>query len=310
MTASGNTSYSIGLDHGGTNLRAAAVSRDGKMLDKVSGRTQYSEGREAILGDMVEAIETLRQRFGVENLAGIGIGVPGFISLQEGIIRNCNNITALENFPIREEIGRRLGTKIILENDANAAALGEKWIGAGRHVDDLVMLTLGTGVGGGIISNGRVLRGIYGMAAELGHITVVPNGNPCGCGNRGCVEKHASATAITAQARMLGLGGDQVTARDVYDLAKAGNPKAQMIFAGMGEALGVVLAMLINSFNFPLYLLAGGMIAGWDAFAPAMLEETRRRSFTFRTTVTTIEKAELGNEAGLYGAAYLPWCEN
>src|ERR1700709_2373617 len=118
--------YSIGLDLGGTNLRAAAVDRSGKMLDKVSGRTQYSEGREAIVGDMVEAIEAMRDRFGKENLAGIGIGVPGFISLSEGIIKNCANIPALENFPIQAEIGKRLGHKIILENDANAAALGEK----------------------------------------------------------------------------------------------------------------------------------------------------------------------------------------
>jgi glucokinase len=279
------------------------------MLDKVSGRTQYSEGREAIVHDMVEAIETLRARFGVEHLSGIGIGVPGFISLQDGIIRNCNNIAPLENFPIRDEIGRRLGATVILENDANAAALGEKWIGAGRHVDDLIMLTLGTGVGGGIISGGRVLRGGHGMAGELGHITVVPYGNPCGCGNQGCVEKHASALSVTAQARMLGLGDENLTARDVYDMAKAGNQKAQAIFHGMGEALGILLAMLINAFDFPLYLIAGGMIAGWDAFAPTMIAEAKRRSFSFRTTDTSVEKAQLGNEAGLYGAAYLPWCE-
>lgn len=303
------TPYSIGLDLGGTNLRAAAVSHEGKMLDKVSGRTQYSEGREAILHDMVEAIEILRARYGVEHLKGIGIGVPGFISLKEGIIRNCNNIAPLENFPIREEIGRRLGTRIILENDANAAALGEKWIGAGRQVDDLVMLTLGTGVGGGIISGGRVLRGGHGMAGELGHITVVPYGNPCGCGNQGCVEKHASATSVTAQARMLGLGDESLTARDLYEMAKGGNEKAQAIFNAMGESLGILLAMLINAFDFPLYLIAGGMIAGWDAFAPAMIAEAKRRSFTFRTEDTRVAMAELGNEAGLYGAAYLPFCE-
>src|SRR5207302_9084429 len=109
--------------------------------------------------------------------------VPGFISLKEGVIKNCANIPSLENFPIRDEIGRRLGHKIILENDANAAALGEKWIGAGRDVDDVIMLTLGTGIGGGIISNGKILRGVNGMAGELGHITAVPNGYPCGCGN-------------------------------------------------------------------------------------------------------------------------------
>jgi len=302
--------YSIGLDLGGTNLRAAAIDRNGKLLDKVSGRTQYSEGREAIVHDMVEAIEKMRSQFGKSNLAGIGIGVPGFISLQEGVIKNCNNISALENFPIRDEIGRRLGHKVILENDANAAALGEKWIGAGRDVNDLIMLTLGTGIGGGIISAGKVLRGVNGMAGELGHITAVPYGNPCGCGNRGCVEKHASATAIIAMAKLLGLG-DNLTAKAVFDLAAAGNPKAQMIFVSMGESVGIVLAMLINAFNFPLYLIAGGVIAGWELFAPPMIEEARRRSFIFRTTDgTRVEKAQLGNEAGLYGAAYLPWSEN
>jgi glucokinase len=144
------------------------------------------------------------------------------------------------------------------------------------------------------------------MAAELGHITVVPNGNPCGCGNRGCVEKHASATAVTAMAKLLGLG-DALTSKQVYDLAIAGNEKARTIFESMGETLGITLAMLINTFNFPLYLLSGGVLAAWDLFAPAMLEETRRRSFTYRTTDTRIEKGALGNEAGLYGAAYLPW---
>lgn len=303
------TEYSIGLDLGGTNLRAAAVDRTGKMLDKVSGKTQYSEGREAIIHDMVEAIRVMRDRFGKDKLAGIGIGVPGFISLEDGVIRNCNNISSLENFPIRDEIGRRLETTVILENDANAAALGEKWIGAGRDVNDLIMLTLGTGIGGGIISGGKVLRGVNGMAGELGHITAVPNGNPCGCGNCGCVEKHGSATAIIAMAKLLGLGNN-VTAKDVYDMAMAGNEKALMIFTSMGESIGIVLAMLINAFNFPLYLIAGGVIAGWDLFAPALIAETRKRSFTYRTTNTRVEKAQLGNEAGLYGAAYLPWSEN
>jgi glucokinase len=300
--------YGIGLDLGGTNLRAAAIDANGKMLDKVEGKTQYSEGREAILTDMVAAIETIRQRYSGGSLAGIGVGVPGFISMKEGVIANCNNIPSLENFPIRDELSRRLGTTVILENDANAAALGEKWIGAGREYNDLVMLTLGTGIGGGIISGGKVLRGINGMAGELGHITAVPYGNPCGCGNSGCVEKHASATAIIGMGRMLGLGTN-LTAKDVYDKAMEGNERAQRIFISMGQSIGIVLAMLVNAFNFPLYLIAGGVIAGWDLFAPSMLEETRKRSFTFRVTNTLVEKAQLGNEAGLYGAAYLPWSE-
>ena len=221
--------FSIGLDLGGTNLRAAAVSEDGKLLDSISGRTAYSAGREAIIRDMVDAIRHSGKDVVESRLAGIGVAVPGFILLEEGVISNSNNLASLEDFPIRDEISQRLGTQIILENDANAAGLGEKWIGAGREVDDLVLLTLGTGIGGAVVSRRKSVRGFLGMAAELGHITVVPNGNPCGCGNRGCVEKHASATAVTAMAKLLGLG-DALTAKQVAELAMAGNEKARTIY--------------------------------------------------------------------------------
>lgn len=298
--------YSIGVDLGGTNLRAAAIDSQGKMLDKIAGNTALQAGRDAVIADMVQSIETLRARLGEHNLRGVGIGLPGFILMEKGIIVGSNNMPEFENYPVRDEIEKRLGAKVILENDANAAALGEKWMGAGREVDDLVLLTLGTGIGGGIIIGGRVLHGQLGMAAELGHLTVVPNGNPCGCGNRGCVEKHASATAIAAMARLIGLGHD-LTSEDVYNFAMAGNERAIAIFNSMGEALGVALANLINTFNFPLYLLSGGPLPAWNFFAPAMIAEVERRSFTYRHSPTRIEKATLGNEAGLYGAAYLPF---
>src|ERR1043166_1442951 len=137
--------YTIGVDLGGTNLRAAAIDRSGKILDKISGCTNFTEGREAVLADIVSAITALRQKHGVEGLAGMGVGVPGFIRMKEGFITGSNNLPYLEDFPVRDEISRLLGTRVILENDANAAALGEKWMGAGRDVDDLVLLTLGTG---------------------------------------------------------------------------------------------------------------------------------------------------------------------
>jgi glucokinase len=276
------------------------------MLDKISGTTDLHEGREAVIQDIIDSIHRLKEKRGSDQLAGVGIGVPGFILIDEGKIVGSNNLPEFENYPMRDDVERRLGTPIFLENDANAAALGEKWIGAGRDVQDLVLLTLGTGIGGGIISGGKVLHGFVGMAAELGHMTVVPAGNPCGCGNYGCLEKHASATAIVAMGRMLQLG-DDVTAEEVYRLAKDGNPKARMVFQTMGSMLGIALANLINIFNFPLYLLSGGVLAGWDEFAPSMMAEVQKRSFTFRNTKTRIEKATLGNEAGLFGAAYLPF---
>ncbi len=298
--------YSIGIDLGGTNLRAAAIDRSGKMLQKIAGGTQLSEGREAVVADMVDAIRILRAQCGEADLAGIGVGVPGFIILEKGVITDSPNLPGFEDFPVRDEIERQLGAPVILENDANAAALGEKWMGAGRGYDDLVLLTLGTGVGGGIISGGKVLHGFVGMAGEIGHITVCPTGNPCGCGNQGCLEKHSSATAVVAMARIMGLGHD-LTAQAVFDLAAAGDEKAKAIFVAMGQALGTALATLASIFNFPLYLLSGGMLPAWDFFAPTMLAECHRRSYVFRKTNPRIDKATLSNEAGLYGAAYLPY---
>jgi glucokinase len=299
------TEYSIGLDLGGTNLRAAAIDSSGKILDKISGATHLSAGREAVLADMVASIRTLRDRFGVSQLAGVGMGVAGFMIMEKGIIADSPNLPGFTNFALRDEIERDLGAPVILENDANAAALGEKWMGAGRDVNDLVLLTLGTGIGGGIISGGKVLHGFVGMAGELGHFTVDPSGNPCGCGNNGCLEKHASATAVSCMAKLMGLG-DNLSSKEVCELAMTGNEKAKVVWESMGRSLGVALAMLVNAFNFPLYLLSGGPLPAWDLFAPTMFAEVKRRSFVFRNTNTRIEKATLGNEAGLFGAAYLP----
>jgi glucokinase len=297
--------YAIGVDLGGTNLRAAAVSRGGKMLNKIAGSTPVGAGRNAVIADMVVAIETLQSGLSGQKLAGVGVGVPGFILMDKGIVVGAPNLPEFDNYPVRDEIEKRLGAKVILENDANAAALGEKWMGAGRDVNELILLTLGTGIGGGIIIGGNILRGYLGMAGEIGHTTISPNGYPCGCGNTGCVEKYASATAVSAMARLLNLGHD-LSSEDVFNLAKGGNPRAQAIFQAVGVALGTLLASLINTFNFPLYLLGGGMTAAWELFEPPMLAEASRRSFIYRQNPPRIERATLGGDAGLYGAAYLP----
>lgn len=301
--------YSIGVDLGGTNLRAAAITAQGRELAKISGHTNLKEGRDAVIEDIVEAIRSLRAQCGLDSLAGVGVAVPGFIEIKKGLIVGSNNLPQFEGFPVRDNISALLGTPVILENDANAAAMGEKWLGAGRDVDDLVLLTLGTGIGGGIILDGQILHGHVGMAGEFGHMTVYPNGNPCGCGNDGCLEKHASATAITAMARLLQLGAN-LSAAEVYQIALGDGEnaeKARHIFESMGAALGIAIANLINAFNAPLYLLSGGPLPAWDLFSPALLREAGRRSFTFRNTRTRIERAALGNEAGLFGAARLPF---
>ena len=303
------SAYSIGVDLGGTNLRVAAVDANGKILDKVSRRAIYDGGPEKVVNDIAEVVREIRARVGLPDLRGVGIGVPGFIDIDAGVVLGSANLPGFQGFPVRDAIQKQLGTQIILENDANAAALGEMWIGAGKNVKDLVLLTLGTGIGGGIVFNGRVLHGFLGMAGEFGHMTIFPDGNPCGCGNYGCLEKHASATAIAAMGRMMHFTGDKgnVTAKHVYELAMAGNDRAILVFESMGRALGIAIANLINIFNFPLYLLMGGPLPAWDLFAPKMFEEVNRRSFTFARTGTRIEKAALGADAGLYGAAWLPF---
>jgi len=298
--------YSIGVDLGGTNLRVAAIDLAGKVLSRISIPATYEAGPQRVVSDIVTTVQQVRGQVGHDGLTGVGIGVPGYIDMQAGIIIGSANLFGFQNFPIRDEMQRHLNTVIILENDANAAALGEMWMGAGRSVKDMILLTLGTGIGGGIIIDGKVLHGSQGMAGEFGHMTVFPDGNPCGCGNYGCLEKHASATAIASMGRMMHFQHEVSSAADVFALAKAGNKRAEMVFEAMGRALGIALANLMNVFNFSLYVLSGGPLPAWDFFAPSMFMEIKRRSFTYERTNPRVEPALLGADAGLYGAAYLP----
>jgi glucokinase len=281
--------------------------------------TDTSAGRDKVLADIAGGIREVRDGHAGDRMLGIGIGVPGLIRLEEGVIAKAPNLPGWEDFPLRDELERELQCPVVLENDANAAALGEVWMGAGHDVEDLVLLTLGTGIGGGIISQGRILHGYLGMAGELGHITVEPHsGIRCGCGNFGCVEVHASATAIArmgeeavslGSSRALAALKEEHGALDallVERAAREGDPEAIKIYERMGCWLGRALANLINIFNFPLYLLAGGVVGGWKLFAPAMFQEIEQRSLTYRESDTRVKKAKLGNKAGLFGAAHLP----
>ena len=336
------TTFAIGVDLGGTNLRIAAVDLNGKVLEKITTGTEVTRGRDKVIFEMSEAIRELANKFrGAGHIAGIGIGVPGIIDMQSGMLRESPNLPGWQDYPIKEEIERRLGTTVVLENDANAAALGEKWLGAANTVDDMCMMTLGTGVGGGIVLQGRIWHGMTGMAGELGHTSVEPGGHPCGCGSRGCVEQYASATAIKRMAvEAVALGNapelaramnedPEFSAKVVYQMAVQGDEPAQQIFRTVGRSLGIVIASVVNIFNLPMYVIGGGVSSAWDAFAPTMLETVRERSFVYRATAphesgrgvhgtkvhddslparrnTIITRALLGSDAGLFGAARLP----
>src|SRR5262249_23541366 len=330
------TKCAIGVDLGGTNLRIAAVDGDGKVLEKLTTGTEVAR-RDRVIDEMCAAIRNLSLKFSSSGtLAGIGVGVPGIIDMQTGMLRESPNLPGWHDYPVREEIENRLGTTVILENDANAAALGEKWLGAAVAGDDMCMVTLGTGVGGGLVFNGRVWHGARGMAGEVGHINVDPNGVACGCGSHGCLEQYASATAVKRMAMEAIASGKapelaramnddpEFSAKAVYRMATAGDEPAREIFRSVGKALGIGVADLINIFNLPMYVIGGGVAAAWDAFAPEMLETARKYSYIYRVTAesqkagdggqasaktTVITHALLGSDAGLVGAARLAMME-
>ena len=273
-------------------------------------------------------------------LVGIGIGVPGIIDMQTGLLRESPNLPGWADYPVRAEIERRLKTIVILENDANVAALGEKWLGAAKDHDDMAMLTLGTGVGGGLVLDGKIWHGMNGMAGEFGHTTVEPEGHPCECGNRGCLEQYASATAVVRMAReaIAGNSGSRAGARRAFrrrvqreiDLQSrdSGRRRCAPHLPPCRAQSGIVLSTMVNSLNLPIYVIGGGVSSAWEAFAPTIFEELRSRSMVYAATAppdplakkegasahvvagpgpkTIITRALLGSDAGLYGAARLP----
>jgi glucokinase len=318
--------FAIGVDLGGTNLRVAVVSERGEMLEKVVASTKALRVSDRVLDVMCDNIRGLSKKFSATGpLRGIGIGIPGILDLRAGVLRRSPNLPGWEDCPVRDQIERRLGTSVVLDNDANAAAMGEFWLGAGRGFESMFMFTQGTGVGGGIILNGRVWHGMIGMAGEPGHMTVEPDGPPCGCGNRGCLEQFAGATAIMRMAREAAASGaapglarameanPQFGAEDLHQLALAGDPDANEIFHRAGRALGVAAANFINALNLPVYVFGGGVAGAWDVVAPHVIAEVKKRSFVFNAVAkaecearaTVITCAVLGSDAGLHGAARL-----
>ena len=327
--------FSIGVDLGGTNLRIAAISTDGELLEKITLGVKVALGRDHVIGEMCDAIQRLTAQYkNSGRFVGAGIGVPGIIDMETGMMRKSANLPGWSDYPVRDVIEKTLGARVFLENDANAAGLGEKWMGAGRDVDNMVMVTLGTGIGGAIILNGRLFYGMNGMAGEFGHITVEPDGYPCGCGNHGCAERYASATGVVRMAREAIDSGKapslakaansdaEFSAKSIYNLAIQGNTDAQAIFVRFGRVLGIMMADIINVLNLDMFVIGGGVVSAWDAFAPTMFAELRERSLVYAATdpeqhatdehkpwtrkKTIITQALLGSDAGLYGAARIP----
>jgi glucokinase len=311
--------FLIGVDMGGTNVRMGIVTPEGKVLKKVQYRTDISKGGLALFERLVSNLKDLvQENFKESNqLIGIGIGVAGPIDMKKGLIMEPPNLPGLKGFPLRDFLREKISSSIAIENDANAFTLGEGWVGAAKGCKHYCGITLGTGVGGGIVVAGKILHGVEGMAGEVGHMVINPKGPLCGCGGRGCLEVYASGTGIRRMAleaiekgKGKGIlkwsGGDpqQMTSANIFEAAKSGNVTAKRIFNEMGKHLGLGLINLIHLFNPEKIVIGGKVCRAWDYFIGSVMEIVQERSMKGPREKLEIVKAKCGDDAGMLGAAY------
>lgn len=309
----------LAADLGGTNLRLAAVDEQGTILYRTKRETPRGESVDEIVRAIVECAEECRKNCaGFDQWKVICVGVPGNVNASEGKIITAPNLPVLNNFTMAAALENELGIKAVLENDVNAAAIGENWRGASKGFGDSVLVMLGTGVGGGIIIGGNVLRGAGGMAGEIGHICVETCGAPCTCGSKGCVEQYSSASAIVRIAKELGAkypgsilnNNTWLSAAEVFHAGTNGDPLALEVFRQMGFYLGVALTSLINVLNPEVIVIGGGASAGWKLFAPHMRETICQRAFGNVSEQVKLVRSQLGDDAGILGAAKIALSES
>jgi glucokinase len=308
--------FVFAADLGGTHLRAGVVNRIGRIHHQMKRSTPKAEKPNEIVRALVASARECESSVSKIDgrIVAVSVAVPGTVDVDNGVVIKAPNVPCLDGFRLAAALESELQWKAKLENDANAAAVGEMWQGAGRGYSSLVCITLGTGVGGGIILNNELWRGADGSAAEVGHMAVDPfDGVPCTCGSRGCLEVYASATAIvrmTREARprypksMLHTTED-LTARIVYEAGVAGDELAVEVFRRMGVYLGIGIASLINLLNPEIIVIGGGVASGWKLFEKHMRQQVTERAFPLPARRVKILPAECGDNAGLLGAAKL-----
>lgn len=306
----------IGLDIGGTALKAGLVTSDGVVLTTSSLETHAAAGVENVLQRIVGLIQELAVRAQGDglNVEAVGVGVPGTLSRSSGMVIAPPNLPGWRNVPIVKRLSDATGFRITLDNDANNAALGEFRCGAGRGVKNMVMLTLGTGIGGGMIFNGRLWRGAYDNAGEIGHTIIYVGGRTCGCGQQGCLEAFASATATVARAaeriesgeastlRELLERGDALTTKRIVEHAAAGDILAQEVWEETCRYLAVGCINIQHIVNTERIVLAGGMSAAGEALRRPVVEAIERFGSRMLGDPPEIRIAELGNDAGFIGS--------
>lgn len=313
--------FVFAADLGGTHLRVATVDRCGTIYCRQMQPTPQAEKPNEIVHALIDAVNLCERSIGEKGgaISAVSIVVPGTVNVAEGVVVKAPNVPSLDGFRLTAALESELDWPVILENDANAAAIGEMWQGAGRGYRTIICVTLGTGVGGGIILDGKLWRGADGSAGEIGHIGVDPfAGVACTCGSRGCLEVYASATAIvrmTREARprypnSILHNTEDLTSAKIYQAGKAGDELAIEVFRRMGVYLGIGLASLINVLNPEIVVIGGGLSNGWELFEKHMHQQVIERAFPIPARRVKIVRAQCGDDAGLLGAAKLAFANS
>jgi glucokinase len=310
-----NTLYYVGLDVGGSSMKGGVVDETGRPLSGVSLPTEAHKGQEYGLERMCETIQAAVASAGLtmNQVAAIGVATPGTMDIPAGMILDPPNLRPWQNMAVREPIEKRFKIPTAFQNDANAAAMGEYWVGAGKDLHSLVLYTLGTGVGGGIIIGGIVVEGEHSHGAELGHVKIeITNPRQCGCGRLGCLEAYASATAVIKRTREA-LAQDQsqsrlhaikdLSAKDVFDAAALGDKLADKIVEDTAFYLAVGTVNMMHTINPDVVAFGGGMIATGEGFLQRIRRYVSEMAFPVPAAKTKIVYAQLGSDAGFIGAA-------
>jgi len=309
----------VGIDLGGTNIKMGLFDSQLKLVHKTSVSTQADMGPEIVIDKMVETVEKLLGAGGVslEDVTAVGIGTPGPANYSEGVIIKSTNMPKFKNVPICRILNEKLGKPIVFDNDANVACWGEYAVGAGKGVKDMVFFTLGTGIGGGIISNGELVHGCAENAAELGHMIIYPDGRACNCGQKGCVEAYASADSTARRAAEAIEGGAEsslkkvldekgrITSKDVYQHLATGDKLAKEITDDTAKALAITCINMLHTTEPKRIVFAGGMIAAGEALLNRIQDYFDEQIWTLKKEAVEICFATLGEDAGIIGAAAL-----
>lgn len=315
--------YSVGVDLGGTNIVSAIVNYQGNIVNRLKVSTLAERGKEATIKRIIETIHEniVQSTIAIDDITGIGIGAPGPLDIKRGIINFAPNLPGWRDVPLRKILEDEFNTKVVLENDANAAAWGERCFGIGRGVDNLVCFTLGTGIGGGIIIDGKIYHGSNYGAAELGHMTVNKDGPRCNCGNYGCLEAYSSATGIKNRIKNRVKEGikskflsfddnklfESLRLKSIFETARKGDKLTKGVVEEAISYLGIAIANIVNILNPEMVVLVGGITNEGDKLLIPLRREVKKRAFYSNYKSLKIVIGKLGGNAGVLGAAALLW---